>query len=57
MTLFMISIPFMPVAVGIASEFERHREQGSRATTHAVSMSMTGGRALTETAQEALTAL
>ena len=27
MTLFMISIPFMPVAVGIASEFERYREQ------------------------------
>ncbi len=47
MTLFMIRIPFMPVAVGIAvipllvmsrkelrhiaSEFERHREQRSRA--------------------------
>jgi len=56
MTLFMISIPFMPVAVGIASEFGTVRNAAAP-TTHAVSMSMTGGRALTETAQEALTAL
>jgi hypothetical protein len=74
MTLFMIGIPFMPVAEGASRSF-RHLSchvrncvisrrnssdtvsNAAAPTTHAASMSMTDGRTLTETAQEALTAL